>query len=50
MKAAIEAFRAMQDSLPTLTRKALHGLIKQMRIVASENRRDRKADFSLASE
>lgn len=36
VKAAIEAFHAMQDSLPTLARKALHGLIRQMRVVASE--------------
>ncbi|WP_026621549.1 transposase (plasmid) [Ensifer sp. WSM1721] len=36
VKAAIEAFHTTQDSLPTFARKALHGLIKQMRVVASE--------------
>lgn len=36
VRAAIEAFHAEQHSLPTLARKALHGLIKQMRDVGNE--------------
>jgi transposase len=36
VKAAIVAFHAEQHSLPTLARKALHGLIKQMRDVGNE--------------
>lgn len=45
VKAAIVAFHAEQHSLPTLARKALHGLIKSQR-----NRQARKADLDLASE
>jgi transposase len=36
VKAAIEAFHMTQDSLPALARKALHGLIDQMRALARE--------------
>ena len=36
MKAAIEAFHKAQDSLPALARKALHGLIDQMRTLVRE--------------
>ncbi|TAN00978.1 MAG: hypothetical protein EPN45_13465 [Rhizobiaceae bacterium] len=36
MKTAIEAFHTAQDGLPALARKALHGLIDQMRALARE--------------
>ncbi|MDW9912455.1 IS110 family transposase [Sinorhizobium meliloti] len=36
VKAAIEAFHTAQDILPALARDALHGLIDQMRALASE--------------
>jgi transposase len=36
VKAAIEAFHAAEDGLPTLARKALHGLMKQMHALAGE--------------
>lgn len=36
VKAAIEAFHKAQDSLPAFARKALHGLIDQMRTLVRE--------------
>ena len=36
VKTAIEAFHTAQDSVPALARRALHGLIDQMRVLAKE--------------
>lgn len=45
VKTAIEAFHMAQDSLPALARRALHGLIDQMRALACEIEKTEKRSW-----